>query len=184
MREFEENNKIKEKREDSKLIKIIKEIAPYIIIFAIVLFIKSYIIAPVQVKGESMEATLLDGDIMILNRVQYKRHGASRFDIVVIENHGTKIIKRIIGLPGDIVQIKDNVLYVNDEVYEEKYLKEGTVTEDLIVAVPENSYFVLGDNRGKSLDSRNDRVGFVNEEDIEGIAKLTIFPLNRIGNKK
>ncbi len=181
---LEEKNKIEEEiKEDSKLVKAIKEIIPYILIFVVVLFVKNFIIAPVQVKGESMESTLLDGDIMILNRVQYKRYGAERFDIVVISSHGTKIIKRVIGLPGDIVEIKDNVLYINEEVYEESYLDEGTFTEDLIVAVPEDSYFVLGDNREKSLDSRNDRVGFVNEDDIEGITNLTIFPFGRIGNK-
>lgn len=178
----EKNKKDVNNEEDSKIKKFFKELLPYVIIIIVVIFVKNYIIAPVQVKGDSMYSTLLDGDIMILNRLQYKRYGVERFDIVVIENRGTYIIKRLIGLPGDTVEIKDNVLYVNDKEYEEYYLDKGTITNDLIVAVPDDSYFVLGDNREESMDSRI--LGFISEEDIQGIAELTIFPLNRIGNKK
>ena len=178
----EKNKSVENKKEESRLVKVTKEIIPYILILVVVLFVKNYIIAPVQVKGESMESTLLDGDIMILNRLQYKRHGLQRFDIVVIESRGSYIIKRIIGLPFDTVEIKDNVLFINEKEYEEYYLDEGTITDDLIVAVPEDSYFVLGDNREESMDSR--LLGFIDESDIEGIAEITIFPFNRIGNKK
>ncbi|MBQ7136881.1 MAG: signal peptidase I [Bacilli bacterium] len=186
---MEKDKEIK-KEESSKIVKFFKELVPYVAIIVVVLFIKSYIICPVQVNGSSMDSTLKSGDIMILNKLQYKRHGVERFDIVVIKSHGTKIIKRIIGLPGDSIEFIDNKLYINGKNYKEPYLDKGTATYDFNLdellernTVPENSYFVLGDNREESLDSRSIEVGFVHEDDIEGIAKLTIFPFNRIGNK-
>ncbi len=181
----------KENKEKSqnKVVKFIKELVPYIIIVVVVIFVKNYIVAPIQVNGESMYSTLHDGDIMILNRLAYKRYGVDRFDIVVIKADNTKIIKRIIGLPGDKVEMIDNKLYINDEVYEETYLDKSTITDDFsleelfeVEVVPENKYFVLGDNRDISIDSR--LLGFIDKDDIEGIASFTIFPLNRFGEKK
>lgn len=187
--EKEKNKKSEETKKNNKLLKFIKEIYPYIVIIIVVLFVKRYIVAPIQVNGVSMMGTLHDGDIMILNKLQYKRNGVDRFDIVVIKSHGTHIIKRIIGLPGDKVEVIDNVLYINDKKYNESYLDKKTITEDFSLEelldkekVPKGYYFVLGDNRGDSLDSR--MLGFIAEDDIEGIATFTIFPFNRLGNKE
>lgn len=180
--------KNKEKK-GNPILRCLKEIYPYVIIIVVVLFVKTYIIAPIQVNGVSMDSTLHDGDIMLLNKLQYKRYGLKRFDIVVIKSRDTRIIKRIIGLPGDSVKVVDNTLYINDEKYEEEYLDEGTITNDFTLEelfdtdkVPEGKYFVMGDNRDDSLDSRI--LGFIDEEDVEGIASITIFPFNRIGSKK
>lgn len=180
----------KEEKKINKTKAFIREIIPYIAIVVIVLFVKSYIISPIQVNGDSMDSTLKSGDIMILNKLQYKRNGVERFDIVVIKSHGTNIIKRVIGLPGDTVEVIDNKLYINGKHYKETYLDEDTITNDFTLdellgrnTVPKNSYFVLGDNREESLDSRYEEVGFIHEDDIEGLAKLTIFPFNRIGAK-
>lgn len=185
---MEKDKEIKQEEQESKVIKIIKEIFPYVAIIIIVLFVKNYIISPIQVNGSSMDSTLRSGDIMILNKLKYKRYGVERFDIVVIKSHNTHIIKRVIGLPGDTIQVVENKLYINGKFYEETYLDEDTVTEDFDLKellnskkVPKNSYFVLGDNREESMDSRV--LGFIDADDIEGIAKLTIFPFNRIGNK-
>ena len=180
--------KNKEKK-GNPILRCLKEIYPYVIIIVVVLFVKTYIIAPIQVNGVSMDSTLHDGDIMLLNKLQYKRYGLKRFDIVVIKSRDTRIIKRIISLPGDSVKVVDNTLYINDEKYEEEYLDEGTITNDFTLEelfdtdkVPEGKYFVMGDNRDDSLDSRI--LGFIDEEDVEGIASITIFPFNRIGSKK
>ena len=180
--------KNKEKK-GNPILRCLKEIYPYVIIIVVVLFVKTYIIAPIKVNGVSMDSTLHDGDIMLLNKLQYKRYGLKRFDIVVIKSRDTRIIKRIIGLPGDSVKVVDNTLYINDEKYEEEYLDEGTITNDFTLEelfdtdkVPEGKYFVMGDNRDDSLDSRI--LGFIDEEDVEGIASITIFPFNRIGSKK
>ena len=178
----------KNKEKQNKVIKFIKELIPYIIIVLVVLFIKNYIIAPVQVNGSSMYSTLHDGDIMLLNRLEYKRNGVKRFDIVVIKNNNTHIIKRIIGLPGDNVEIKNNALYINGQKQEEPFLDKGTYTADFSISetynvssVPNHSYFVLGDNREESMDSR--LIGFIDEDNIEGIASFTIFPFGRFGSK-
>lgn len=182
MEKEEKNKKNVEEVKESKIKGFFRELIPYAIIIIVVLFVKNYIIAPVQVRGDSMDSTLQSGDVMLLNRLEFKRHGVKRFDIVVVDDHDTYIIKRIIGLPGDIVEIKDERLIINGEEFDEYYLDEDTHTDDLIVEVPKGHYYVLGDNREESLDSRI--LGPIKESQIRGIAKITIFPLNRLGTKK
>ena len=193
MEKMEDIKEVEELVNNSKkgnpFLRFIKEIYPYVIIVVVVLFVKTYVIAPIQVNGISMDSTLKDGDIMLLNKLQYKRYGVKRGDIVVIKNRGSHIIKRIIGLPGDNIKVEDNILYINGKEYKEDYLDKGTVTNDFSLEelfdtdkVPEGTYFVMGDNRDDSLDSRI--LGFIDEDDIEGIASITIFPFNRLGSKK
>ncbi len=193
MEKMEDIKEVEELVNNSKkgnpFLRFIKEIYPYVIIVVVVLFVKTYVIAPIQVNGISMDSTLKDGDIMLLNKLQYKRYGVKRGDIVVIKNRGSHIIKRIIGLPGDNIKVEDNILYINGKEYKEDYLDKGTVTNDFSLEelfdtdkVPEGTYFVMGDNRDDSLDSRI--LGFIEEDDIEGIASITIFPFNRLGSKK
>lgn len=174
---------------NKKLKKFIYDATPYVLILIAVIVIKVYFIAPIQVNGSSMMSTLNDRDIMLLNKINYKINDIKRFDIVVIKYEDTHLIKRIIGLPGDKIEYKDNKLYINDEYYEEKYLDENTITEDFTLEkiislkeVPEDCYFVMGDNREDSLDSRS--LGVFNKSEIEGNTSLTIFPFNRIGFKK
>ena len=193
MEKMEDIKEVEELVNNSKkgnpFLRFIKEIYPYVIIVVVVLFVKTYVIAPIQVNGISMDSTLKDGDIMLLNKLQYKRYGVKRGDIVVIKNRGSHIIKRIIGLPGDNIKVEDNILYINGKEYKEDYLDKGTVTNDFSLEelfdtdkVPEGTYFVMGDNRDDSLDSRI--LGFIDEDDIEGIASITIFPFDRLGSKE
>lgn len=183
---MEKNKEINEKRElteeDKKVKKIIREIIPYIVIIFVVLFIKAYIVAPIQVNGDSMYSTLKDGDIMILNKIKYLTKGVERFDIVVVDDDETPIIKRVIGLPGEVIEVVDNKLYIDGKHYKEPYLDEDVETYDFSEKVSDDCYFVMGDNREKSKDSRI--IGCVSKDKIEGIAKLTIFPFNRLGNKE
>lgn len=189
MEEIKETEElVNNSKKGNPFLRFVKELYPYIIIIIVVLFVKTYIIAPIQVNGVSMDSTLKDGDIMLLNKLQYKRHGVERGDIVVIKSRGTHIIKRIIGLPGDSIKVEDNVLYINGKEYKEEYLDKGTVTNNFSLEelfdtdqVPKGTYFVMGDNREDSLDSRI--LGFIDEDDIEGIASITIFPFDRLGSK-
>ena len=189
MEEIKETEElVNNSKKGNPFLRFVKELYPYIIIIIVVLFVKTYIIAPIQVNGVSMDSTLKDGDIMLLNKLQYKRHGVERGDIVVIKSRGTHIIKRIIGLPGDSIKVEDNVLYINGKEYKEEYLDKGTVTNNFSLEelfdtdqVPKGTYFVMGDNREDSLGSRI--LGFIDEDDIEGIASITIFPFDRLGSK-
>lgn len=157
----------------------LKEYVPYIAIIILVLFIKRFVVSPIKVNGNSMVDTLHDGDIMLLNIVGYRLSGVERFDIVVCDTDKEYIIKRVIGLPGETIEYRNNQLYVNGKKMKENYGSE--VTDDFKVKVPKNSYYVLGDNRTNSLDSRY--FGAFSKKQILGKTKLTLFPFGRIGNK-
>ena len=164
----------------------VKAIMPYIIIVLVVIFIKVFVVTPIRVNGPSMLPKKNKKDIMILNKTAYYFSEPKRFDIVVINTKDNYIIKRIIGLPGEEIEYKDNVLYVNGEEVEEPV--EGLQTDDFTSEelgskkVPENSYLVLGDNRPESYDSRS--IGFIQKNQILGRTTLTIFPFNRFGWKE
>lgn len=164
----------------------IKPFLPYIIIIVAVLFIKAFIVTPIKVNGESMHPTLEEGDIMILNKTAYYFNKPKRFDIVVVDMPDEYLIKRVIGLPGEHIEYKDNTLYVDGKKVKENFKHEKT--EDFNIkelgsdTVPEGSYLVLGDNRENSLDSRE--LGFMKEEQLLGRTSLIVLPFNRIGNVK
>lgn len=169
-----------EEQKDKKILQIIKEIIPYVIVIILVLLFKKFLYTPIRVNGESMMKTLHDGDIMILNIIDYKVHGVKRFDIVVVDEGDELIIKRVIGLPGDTVEYKNNKLYINGKKVNDKYASEKT--EDFSVLVPKNEYFVLGDNRTNSLDSR--AFGTFSSKKIKGKTSMIVFPFSRWGKKK
>ena len=164
----------------------IKELVPYIIILIVVIIIKQFIVTTVIVQGTSMVPTLKDGDVMILNRLAYSNKEIKRFDIVVINDHDTNIIKRVIGLPGERVEFKNNKLYINGKKVKQDFSHMDTedfnIEELGSTKVPKGKYFVVGDNRGNSLDSR--AIGFIPKKEIKGKTKLVIIPFNRFGNKK
>ena len=113
--------------ENSKVKVFIKEYVPYIAIIILVILIKRYIVAPVKVNGSSMMDTLHNGDIMILNNTAYYFDDIKRFDIVVVRENKEYIIKRVIGLPGETVEYRDNKLYINDKLVKDNYGSEPTV---------------------------------------------------------
>ena len=149
----------------------IKPLLPYIIIIAVVLFIKAFIVTPIKVNGESMYPTLEEGDIMILNKTAYYFNKPKRFDIVVVDMPDEYLIKRVIGLPGDDIDIIDNQLYINGEVYKEDYLDDDLNYDDFSLqdlgyaTIPEDYYLVLGDNREDSIDSRE--IGLISKDEIK-----------------
>ena len=156
------------------------EYLPYIITIIIVLLIKKYVVSPIKVNGESMMNTLHDGDIMILDIATLRFNDIKRFDIVVIKEKHELIIKRVIGLPGEVVEYRDNKLYINGKQIKDVYASK--VTNDFKYEVSDNSYFVLGDNRTNSMDSIV--FGEFTKKEIIGKTKLTVFPFSRFGNKK
>lgn len=160
--------------------KFFREVIPYLIIIIAVLLIKAYIFTPVIVNGPSMMDTLHDKDIMILDKIGMKLGGIDRFDIVVIQTSQSKIIKRVIGLPGETVEYKDNKLYINDKEVADPYPSQ--VTSDIEKQIiPENTYYVLGDNRTDSVDSRI--LGPISKDKILGHATFIVYPFNRFGSR-
>lgn len=170
--------------------KILKEWLPYVIIIILVIFIRSYIITPVVVRGDSMANTLEDGEVLFLNKIGYRFSDIERFDIVVVKDtDGDLIIKRVIGLPGDYVEYKGNKLYINGELMEDNFSEKETydfTLQDVCSindidcdgAIPEDMYLVLGDNREVSADSRVK--GLIAREQITGKTVLRVWPLNKI----
>ena len=153
--------------------KFIKELVPYVIITLIVLFIRMYIVSPVRVDGNSMYPTLNNREFLLLTKFD---HSYERFDIVVLKYNKQKLVKRVIGLPGETVEYKNNKLYINGKVIEEEFklfeTKDFNIAELGYDVIPEDYYFVVGDNRNASLDSR--RIGLIHRKDIEGTINISI----------
>lgn len=159
----------------------IKEIIPYILIITAVLIIRGFFYTPIRVVGDSMETTLSDKEIMILDKISPKLNEYKRFDIVVIRHQNSYLIKRIVGLPGEKIKYIDNQLYVNDKKVNDPYIN-NFATELKEIEIPDNKYFVLGDNRGYSKDSRI--IGLIDKREMLGKTSLVIFPIKRIGTVK
>ena len=151
----------------------------------VILFLMIYVVSITQVVGNSMNSTLIDGDVLILSKANYRFFDIKRGDIISLDYEDTKyLIKRVIGLPGDTIEIKDNILYINGEVYEENYLDKGLEYPDFSLSdlgydtIPEDMYLVLGDNRENSLDSRE--IGLISKDSVNGKIVLRIWPINKI----
>lgn len=167
--------------------KMLKELLPYVVIIIVVVLIRSFIITPVIVSGDSMKPNLHDGELLLVRKVNYNSKTIKRFDVVVIASEDDEIIKRIIGLPGEHVSYKNNKLYINDKLVDEnyKYLATNDFNLEEICScnsIPKGKYLVLGDNRPISKDSRY--IGLVDEKDIIGKASIRIWPISKIETVK
>lgn len=152
------------------------------------LLITTYVAHHTSVEGSSMEPTIEDGSQLVVEQISYYLHEPERFDVIVFPNNqGANYIKRIIGLPGETIQIKDGYIYINDKQLEEDYGKEiiedGGLAADKIT-LKKNEYFVLGDNRNGSIDSRRTDIGAVKREQIKGKAWLCFYPFTKFGTIK
>ena len=151
----------------------LKEILPYIIILVAVILFRTFIATPVIVNGPSMQDTLHTNDILILRRTEK----INRYDIVVASHNGDKLIKRVMGVPGDKIKCVSGIIYVNNE--EVSNYGYGTSFDFQQVILGDDEYFLIGDNRKDSLDSRY--FGAVNKSDLSGVADFRIFPFTKIG---
>ncbi len=167
-----------------KIIERIKE--PMLAVLTASLII-SFIVGHVKIPTISMEKTIMPGDHLLINRIPFYYRDPIRGEIVVFKYERDDLIKRVVGLPGDIIDIKNGKLYINGEVLDESsYLEEGTLTYikttsdiEFPYTVPEGKYFMLGDNRSSSKDSRV--FGSVGREVIYAKALLRIYPFENIG---
>lgn len=157
----------------------IKEIITYASIIIFIVLIRSFVVTPVRVNGDSMNDTLKDGEILILDKISYRFNDIKRFDIVVVEHKTEKFIKRVIGLPGETLKIEDGNLFINEKLLKEDYLNQKTEDFTYDGVIPNECYFVMGDNRGNSLDSRY--FGCFIKDDIAGKVNFTVFPFSKFG---
>lgn len=185
------SRKKKEQETEQKNVwKELLEMVLYLVIALVAaLLIVKFVGQRTQVDGSSMNPTLYHGENLILDKISYHFRDPERFDIIVFpfeeDGEETHFIKRIIGLPGETVQIIDGYVYINGELLESDiYGKEvmeyaGRAAEPITLG--DDEYFVLGDNRNNSRDSRFEEVGNIKRGDITGRAFLRIWPLNKFG---
>jgi len=162
--------------------KFIKELIPYIVIILVVILIRTFIATPVIVAGDSMVPTLEDNQILLLNKINYNFNEIERYDIVVIKVGKSEIIKRIIGLPGETVEYRNNTLYIDGHEVDNQYNYD---TDDFTLKsicncdkIPKDKYLVLGDNRTVSSDSRI--MGLIDQENILGNVNISIWPIKKV----
>lgn len=152
----------------------IKNLIPYVLIIVIVILIRTFVMTPVRVNGPSMDNTLKNGQIMILNKLSKYKRG----DIVVVDLGNEKIIKRIVALPGESIYCLNGEIYINDEKFKEDYISSETL-DFTKVFIQEDEYFVMGDNRTVSMDSRT--FGPINKSQLMGTSEFRIWPLHKFG---
>ena len=170
---------------------IVKELFGWIV-FIVVVVAASYLIVTfvgqrTEVSGSSMETTLSSGDQLIVDKISYRFRDPKRYDIVVFPyryEESTYYIKRIIGLPGETVQIVDGMVYINGSPLNEHYGNEviedpGSAAEPITLG--DDEYFVLGDNRNHSQDSRASNVGLIHRDELLGRAWVRIWQLDQFG---
>ena len=156
-------------------------------VLVLTLLLVKYVGQRTVVIGQSMERTLFDGDNLIVDKISYRFRDPERFEVVVfpyLYEEKTYYIKRVIGLPGETVRIEDGTIYINGVPLNENYGVEkiknpGRASEEIVLG--EDEYFVMGDNRNNSKDSRDPSVGNVKKSDLIGRAWLRLFPFDSIG---
>ena len=163
-----------------------KTIIDVIVILILALFISRYVGGPFKITGHSMEPTLTAGDRVLVDRISNNIRSIKRFELILFtidEKDSTQYVKRVIGLPGETIQIKDGLVYINDKKIDmgnlDKVLQPGLAKHPITLGKDE--YFVLGDNSTGSEDSRYLNIGNISRKQIKGIVWLRFYPFSKIG---
>ncbi len=186
--DFDLSDNRKKKKMKKKIIHALLLVAETVAVIVLAFFLVRAAVERTVVPGTSMEPTLAEGTSIIVNRLSYLREGPERFDVIVFEQEGEEHryyhVKRVIGLPGETVQIVNGSVYINGDLLKEvihdlpSMHLSGLAAEEF--TLDEDEYFVLGDNRNKSEDSRFANIGNVTKEQIIGKAWFTLDPFNII----
>jgi len=186
--EITETEAAKEEEEMTMRKSLFREIRNMVIciVFAFLTakLLSSYVVQMTEVHGESMETTLSEGDRLFVEKLGYRIDKVKRFDVIVFTKDGeVNLIKRVIGLPGEKVEIIEGKIFINGEELKEEYGLDpiNPNTEPIAIQLKEEEYFVLGDNRLVSVDSRYPSVGAVKKEEIIGRAFFRVYPFDEIG---
>jgi signal peptidase I len=174
--------------ENTQLLSILKFISDVCIVIVFAYALVTFTCDRTTLNGNSMESSITSGDTVLINKMAYTLKSPSRYSVIAFQLHntaGSKIyVKRVIGLPGETVQIKNGHVYINgalleDDISDQNILTEGIVKSEVTLA--DDEYFVLGDSRNNSEDSRFASIGMIKEEDILGSAWMISAPFDHIG---
>ena len=186
--EVHESEKHEGEKQKSLLETILGWILYIVVIIGLTYLIITYVGQRTMVSGDSMETTLSDGDNLIVDKISYRFRDPERFDIIVFPfkyEKNTYYIKRIIGMPGETIQIIDGYVYIDGEllesdIYGNEVMEDANIA-DTPIPLKEDEYFVLGDTRNHSSDSRDPSVGVLTREDLIGRAWIRIYPFDEMG---
>jgi len=158
----------------------IEMVKAIIVTIFIAFILQSFVFSASIVEGESMEPTLESGNRIIFNKLIYLISEPKRGDVVIIEQGDKNYVKRVIGLPEETLEVRNHVIYIDNQPLEENFIPEQYVNRTANygpVSIPADSYFVMGDNRGLSKDSRNG-LGFIHKKNIIGRSEVIIYPFH------
>ena len=186
--EQEKKNKVKKEKKEEPKKSLKREIFEWIMVFvvaaAMAFVVRTFIFEPVRVDGSSMLNTLTDSEFMIATKFDYLLGDPERFDIVICNypntSDGMYRVKRVIGMPGETMELRAGELYIDGKHIEQNFDMTENETYFGPYTVPEGHYFVLGDNRNNSKDSRSVMVGPLERDMIKGHVRAVVFPFNKM----
>jgi signal peptidase I len=182
----------RKRKERDRVRTIVEWVAVVVGALVVALVVKTFLFQAFYIPSASMEPTLEKGDRVLVNKLSYDLHDINRGDIVVFELPPEKVgadgikdlIKRVVGLPGEVIETRDGIVYIDGERLDEPYLPEGTLTDQPPIerqTVPEDHIFVMGDNRDNSADSRFANRGPIPVDDVVGRAFIQVWPPTDVG---
>lgn len=182
----DETSKKTSKKKNSLRRELMEDVIMVLVVLVVVFLIKNFVLINAVIPSGSMENTIMTGDRVFGNRLTYRFGDPERGDIAIFrypDDESELYIKRVMGLPGDTIEIKDGLLYLNnsEEPLAEPYLKEIPTGDFGPYQVPEGCYFMLGDNRNKSNDSRMWENTYVTRENVLAKAVFRYYPFDKIG---
>ena len=161
-----------------RIIDLIKKEKKFLLLVMIIILFKIFIFNFILVKGDSMNPKYKNNDFMFLNKIIYSFKPIRRGEVIVLKYKNNDLIKRIIGLPNDKIKVENGKLYINNKEYYENYINSYTASYDFNeITLKDNEYFVMGDNRYNSYDSRN--FGTITKNNIIGRVEFKIFPFDK-----
>lgn len=161
-----------------KLLELIKKEKKFITIVIIIIILKIFVFNFILVKGDSMNPKYKNNDFMFLNKIIYSFKPIRRGEVIVLKYRNNDLIKRVIGLPNDKIKVENGILYINKKEVKENYINSYTASYDFDeITLKDNEYFVMGDNRYNSYDSRN--FGTITKNNIIGRVEFKIFPFDK-----
>ena len=171
--------------EESTIQTLVNWVVDFVVVIAFACYLVYSVGSRVEVSGSSMNPVLNSGDVVLINRIVYDLGMPSRYDIAVFEKENSSLnMKRIIGLPGETVQIKDNLVYINGKPLDaDDALGQATIagTAEFPIDLGEDEYFLLGDNRESSEDSRFSGIGTIKREQLTGKVWFKFQPIEEFG---